>query len=178
MMPCPCFSSREDMRTICRVSVLSLTFIIISSVFPWTTASGLMIANVQDFSDETAMSRGWCCQTLGSREAIRRDHAASQSSLSWPLICAPADLDSSRRVSQTFNLNLNLAGRARSMQGTETGKEGVGEGRGKRSKTTQEQKPRNPESISLWVGEGRGELEQRQCRTGHSCPFLSPSHNF
>lgn len=106
------------MKTVGRVSVLSLTFIIISSVFPWTTASGLMIAKVQDFSDETAISRGWCCWTLGSQEAVRRDHAASQSSLSWPLICAPADLDSSRRVSQALNLNLNPAGRDRDMRGT------------------------------------------------------------
>lgn len=88
-----------------------------------------MIAKVQDFSDETAISRGWCCQTLGSREAICRDHAASHSSFFWPLICAPADLDSSRSMSQA--LNLNLAGRDRDMKGTETweGRSGGGEGR-------------------------------------------------
>ena len=51
--------------------VVSLTFMIISSVFPWTTASGLMMAKVQAFSDDTATSRGWCCQTLDSQEALR-----------------------------------------------------------------------------------------------------------
>lgn len=35
------------------VSVVSLTFMIISSVFPWATASGLMMAKVQVLSVET-----------------------------------------------------------------------------------------------------------------------------
>lgn len=72
----------------------------ISSVFPWTTASGLMMAKVQVFSGGTAMSRGRCCQLLGSQGALSRlsggllqgPHSLctrSQGSPAWPPAVSP-----------------------------------------------------------------------------------------
>lgn len=126
----PCFSTRGDMRIVCKVSVVSVTFVIISSVFPWTTASGLMTAKVQAFSDDTATSWRWCCQTLGSREPLRRDvqpRTQPPASLPWPLGCACGDLDSSGCRGLAPDPNLSLAARDRdTCKGHEPGREGVG----------------------------------------------------
>lgn len=139
-----------------RVIVVSLTFIIISSVFPWATASGLMIAKVQDFSDETAISREWCCQMLGSQHPSLRLSGGRPQGPCSPLPTAPrVPLPGLLIVSlQTWTL---VEARVRLqtltstwLEGTETckghkpGKGGFGGWRmGRRSNTTQEQKPIN-----------------------------------
>lgn len=94
-MPYPFFHQRVQEHSPW-VSIVSLTFMMISSVFPWTTASGLMMAKVQVFSDETVTSRGWGCQMLGSQRPSLRlsggllqgPHSlckGSQGSPAWPL---------------------------------------------------------------------------------------------
>lgn len=99
----PCFHQRRPEDSLWGACCPS-TFMIISSVFPWPTASGLMIAKVQVFSDEAVISQGWCCQELGSSilEALRRPPAGTTQPLhTAPRVprlasgCAPADLDSS-----------------------------------------------------------------------------------
>lgn len=97
------------MRTVCRVSVVSLTFIIISSALPWTTASGLMMAKVQVFSAETAVSEG---SAVSVSEALGRPPAGTRQPLhtapgvpspglpavplqTWTLVDAPVCLQTS-----------------------------------------------------------------------------------
>ena len=141
--------------------IVSLTFMIISSVFPWTTASGLMMAKVHAFSDDTATSQGWCCQTLDSQEALRTPSSGTvqlhtaPASLPQPLGGDSADLDSSGCRGLAPDPNPSLAARDTNWEG-ECG-EGEEDGRWRRkSKMTQEQ---NPETTkSAWRGT---ELEQR-----------------
>lgn len=102
------------------------TFMIISSVFPWPTASGLMMAKVQVFSDEAAINQGWCCQTRGSSilEALRRPLAGTTQLPGVPHLasgCAPADLDYSGSTRLAADLNLNLAAGDRYVRDTDLG---------------------------------------------------------
>lgn len=61
-------------------------------------------------------------------EALRRPSTgtmqpsthSSQGSPAWASDCVPADMDSSGGMGQALDLNLNLAGRDRDMQGSQT----------------------------------------------------------
>lgn len=134
------------------------TFTIISSVFPWPTASGLMIARVQAFSDEAVISQGGAVRRWAhpswrlSGGRLQGPHSPCAQLPGAPRLasgCGPADLDSSGSTGLAPDLNLSLAAGDRDMPETQTwegareGGGGHGRGRGKGGVGGDQRLPRN-----------------------------------
>lgn len=148
------------MRTVCRVSVVSLTFIIISSVLPWTTASGLMMAKVQVFSAETAVSEGSAVSVsealgrppAGTRQPLRTAPGVPSPGLpavslqTWTLVDAPVCLQTSTSTWLQGTLTC---------RGHKPGRKGLRRGRGAGGEDQRLLRSRNPEATErvAWMGE-------------------------